>query len=114
MVFRLVAYSINELRYRVTRVIFLNSHSEVNSKLGPLGTSATSVLSYLHRVSVRNEDWQGKPKSTEETCPNATLSTKNSTLPDPGANPSRRGGMPATNRLSYDAFEPSDLLKFGK
>jgi hypothetical protein len=30
-----------------------------------------------------------------------TLSTTNPTLPDPGSNPSRRGGKPATNRLSY-------------
>jgi hypothetical protein len=50
-----------------------------------------------------NEDWQGKPKYSEKTCPSATLSTTESTWPDPGANPSRRGGKPATNRLSYGA-----------
>jgi hypothetical protein len=50
-----------------------------------------------------NEDWQGKPKFLEKTCPSATLSTTNPTWPDPGANPGRRGGKPATNRLSYDA-----------
>jgi hypothetical protein len=49
-----------------------------------------------------NEDWQGKPKYSEKTCPSATLSTTNPTcLPD--ANPGRRGGKPATNRLSYGA-----------
>jgi hypothetical protein len=31
------------------------------------------------------------------------LSTTNPTWPDPGSNPSRRGGEPATNRLSYGA-----------
>jgi hypothetical protein len=31
------------------------------------------------------------------------LSTTNPTWPDPGANPGRRGGKPATNRLSYGA-----------
>jgi hypothetical protein len=31
------------------------------------------------------------------------LSTTNPTWPDPGSNPGRRGGKPATNRLSYDA-----------
>jgi hypothetical protein len=50
-----------------------------------------------------NEDWQGKPKFSEKTCPSATLSTTNPTWPDPGSNPSRRGGKPATNRLSYGA-----------
>jgi hypothetical protein len=48
-----------------------------------------------------NEDWQGKPKYSEKTCPSATLSTTNSTWPDPGSNPGRRGGKPATIRLSY-------------
>jgi hypothetical protein len=34
----------------------------------------------------------------EKTCPSATMST---TWPEQGLNPSRRGGKPATNRLSY-------------
>jgi hypothetical protein len=50
-----------------------------------------------------NEDWQGKPKYSEKTCPSATLSITNPTLQDPGSNPGRRGGKPATNRLSYCA-----------
>jgi hypothetical protein len=50
-----------------------------------------------------NEDWQGKPKYSEKTGPSATLSTTNPTWPDPGSNPGRRGGKPATNRLSYGA-----------
>jgi hypothetical protein len=48
-----------------------------------------------------NEDGQGKPKYSEKTCPSATLSTTNSTWLGPGSNPGRRGGKPATNRLSY-------------
>jgi hypothetical protein len=48
-----------------------------------------------------NEDWQGKPKYSEKTCPSATLSNTNPTWPDLGSNPGRRGGKPATNRLSY-------------
>jgi hypothetical protein len=48
-------------------------------------------------------EWQGKPKYSEETCPGATLSTTNPTWPDPGLNPGRRGGKPATNRFSYGA-----------
>jgi hypothetical protein len=50
-----------------------------------------------------NEDWQGKPKYSEKTCPSATLSTTNPTWPDPGSNTGRRGGKPATNHLSYGA-----------
>jgi hypothetical protein len=50
-----------------------------------------------------NENWQGKPKYSETTCPSATLSTTNPTWPDPCANPGRRGGKRATNRLSYGA-----------
>jgi hypothetical protein len=44
---------------------------------------------------------RGKPKYSEKTCPNATLSTTNPTLLDQGLNPGRRDGEPATNRLSY-------------
>jgi hypothetical protein len=47
------------------------------------------------------EDMQGKPKYSEKTCRSATLSTTNPTWLDPGLNPARRGGKPATNRLSY-------------
>jgi hypothetical protein len=50
-----------------------------------------------------NEYWQGKPKYSQKTCPSATLSTTNPTWPDPGSNAGRRGGKPATNRLSYGA-----------
>jgi hypothetical protein len=50
-----------------------------------------------------NEDWQGKPKCSEKTYPSATLSITNPTWPDPGSNPGRRGGKPASNRLSYGA-----------
>jgi hypothetical protein len=36
-----------------------------------------------------------------ENLPRATLLTTNLTWRDPGSNPGRRGGKPATNRLSY-------------
>jgi hypothetical protein len=55
------------------------------------------------RIIRWNEDWQGKPKYSKKTCPGATLTTTNPTWPDPGSNPGRRGGKPATNRLSYGA-----------
>jgi hypothetical protein len=53
-----------------------------------------------------HKDWDGKPKYAEKTCPSATLSTTTPTTPtwlDSGLNPARRGGKPATNRLSYGA-----------
>jgi hypothetical protein len=75
--------------------------------LSPLGTSATiwpTVPAPDDRwwvwSSRWNEDWQGKPKYSEKTCSSATLLTKNPTWPDLGSNPGRRGGKPATNRLS--------------
>jgi hypothetical protein len=37
----------------------------------------------------------------EKTCPSTTLFATNLTWPDLGSNPDRRGGNPATNRLSY-------------
>jgi hypothetical protein len=45
--------------------------------------------------------WQGKTGELgRKTCPNATLSTTNSTWIDPGANPGLRGERPAANDLS--------------
>jgi hypothetical protein len=50
-------------------------------------------------------EWRlaGETEVAEKTCPSATLSTTNPVWPDPGSNPGRRGGKPATNRLSYGA-----------
>jgi hypothetical protein len=56
----------------------------------------------------RNEDWQRKPKYSEKTCHSATLSTTNPTWLDPGLNPSRCGGKPATDLLSYGAATSQD------
>jgi hypothetical protein len=39
--------------------------------------------------------------------------SQNPTWPDPGVNPGRRGGKPATNRLSYDAATSSCLRPLG-
>jgi hypothetical protein len=84
-------------------------------RLTPLGTSATNwyIVPALRNRWVRgvwwNENWQGKPKYTEKTCPSATLSTTNHTWPDLGSNPGRRGGNPASNRLSYGAAYAEEL-----
>jgi hypothetical protein len=48
-----------------------------------------------------NETWQGKQKYWDKTFPSVTLSTTNPTWVELSPNPSRRGGKPSTNRLSY-------------
>jgi hypothetical protein len=59
-----------------------------------------------------NEEWQRNPKYSEKTCLSATLSTTNTTWPELGSNPGRRGGKPATNRLSYGAAQVWSLVSF--
>jgi hypothetical protein len=59
-------------------------------------------------------EWQGKPKYSEKTCPCATLSTTNPTWPDTGLNPGRRGGKPATNRFSYGAANHLQLTAISR
>jgi hypothetical protein len=74
-------------------------------QVGPLGTAATSrpivpAPGDYNDGEIGANDWQGEPKYSEKTYPSAALSTTNPTC-CPGANPGRRGGKPATNRLSY-------------
>jgi hypothetical protein len=60
--------------------------------LGPLGMSPSIGPSYLLRAIMRmgriwwNDNWRGKPKSSEKTCLSATLSTTNPTWPDRARN----------------------------
>jgi hypothetical protein len=78
-------------------------------RLGLVGTSATiwSIVPapddwwWWMYSSWWKENWHGKLKYSEKTCPNATLFTTNPAWPDLGSNPSRRSGKPATNRLNY-------------
>jgi hypothetical protein len=78
-------------------------------RLSPLSTSVThwSIVPAPNDTWVWssrwNENWQGKSKYSEQTCPNDTLSTTNPTWPGLGSNPGHRGGKPATNHLSYGA-----------
>jgi hypothetical protein len=58
-----------------------------------------------------DEEWQGKPKYSEKTCPSAILSTTNPTWLDPGLNPGRRSG---SQRLTAWAMaRPHYLLTYG-
>jgi hypothetical protein len=58
-----------------------------------------------------NNNWQGKPNYSEETCPSSTLSTTNSRWPDLGLIPGERGGKSTTNRLGYGAADIVHLLR---
>jgi hypothetical protein len=72
-------------------------------QLGPLGTAATNgpiVPAPGDYDYGEIGGMQGKPKYSEKTCPSAALSTTNPTC-CPDANPGRRDGKPATNRLRY-------------
>jgi hypothetical protein len=62
----------------------LNSYRTLESKLGPLGT--TAIYCPIARAPgdcdeelFSGKDWQGKPKYSEKTCPNAAFSTTNPT-----------------------------------
>jgi hypothetical protein len=88
---------------------FFNSHSGVwsadwvHSARRPLLACCT-CFGWLWGWRIwRDEDRQGKSMYSEKSCPSATLSTTNPTWQEPGANPGRRGGKPATNRCSYGA-----------
>jgi hypothetical protein len=80
----------------------------VESILGPVGTSATPGLLYLPRVTVMMEnlvEWilAGETEALGDNLPQRHTVHHKSHLPDPGLNPGRGGGKPATNRLSYGA-----------
>jgi hypothetical protein len=76
-------------------------------RLSPLSTAATVWTTVPAPDDRRwwllsnrwNANWQGKPKSSEKTCPSATFSTTNPTWLEPGSKPGRCGGKQATNRL---------------
>jgi hypothetical protein len=93
------------LRPTVTSsLFFLNGIVAGGVQLGPLGTAATSRPIVPAPGDYDDGEIGGMiGKGTEvlgETCPNAALSTTNPTC-CPDANPDRRVGKPATNRLSY-------------
>jgi hypothetical protein len=77
-------------------------------RLNPLGTSATN----WPIVPAPDDECEavagmrigrGNRSTREKTCQSATLCTTNPTRRDLGSNWGRRGGKPATNRLSYVA-----------
>jgi hypothetical protein len=94
-----------QTRYLYNFVIFLIGIVRGGVQWGPLSTAATNGLLCQPRVVIMmeklvNDDLQWKPKYSEKTYHSAALSTTNPTC-CPDANPGRRSGKPATNRLSY-------------
>jgi hypothetical protein len=80
----------------------------VESKLGPLGTSATEWPILPAPGDYDDGEFGGmkigrKNRSTRRKPAPAPLCPTNPTWPDAGSNPGRRGGKPATNRLSCGA-----------
>jgi hypothetical protein len=52
-----------------------------------------------------NEDWQGKPKYSDKTCPAPLCPPQIPHDQTRARTPGHRGGKPATNRLSYGAAQ---------
>jgi hypothetical protein len=71
-------------------------------ELGPLGTSATEwpIISALADCDLVEWRLAGKTEVLWENLPQRHLVHHKSDLSDPGSNPGRRSGKPATNRLS--------------
>jgi hypothetical protein len=72
-------------------------------QLGPLGTSASEWPIVPALGDYDDGEFGGMKIGRGNRSTSATLSTTNPTWPDPGANSGRRGGKPATNRLSHGA-----------
>jgi hypothetical protein len=80
----------------------------VGVRLSPLGTAAATDLLYQPRIIDDGDCGAGSgmgicrgTEVLEVSCHSATSSTTNLIWFDLGSNLERRGGKPATNRLSY-------------
>jgi hypothetical protein len=85
----------------------LGCYSWGGVRLSPFGISATNwpIIPAMDNrwwvwSSQWNENWQGKLKYSEKTCPSVTFSATNPTLPDLGLDLGHCIGKPVTNLLS--------------
>jgi hypothetical protein len=63
----------------------------------------TSMMRWIMNLEhLMDENWQGKPKYSQKTSPNVTLSNTKPTWSDLGSNPGLGYGNPATSHLSSD------------
>jgi hypothetical protein len=90
----------------VSRPIFLIGIVGGGVQLGPLGTAATNrpimpATGDYDDGEIGGMIGRENRSFSEKTCPSAALSTTNPHMLCPDANPGRRDGKPATNRLSY-------------
>jgi hypothetical protein len=85
--------------------------SKVHSALRPPMSYCASP-GWLWWWRNRWNDWQGKLKYSDKTCPSAALSTTNPTC-CPYENPGRRGGKAVSNRLSYGTAYNTRPVTFG-
>jgi hypothetical protein len=89
----------------------------VESKLGPLGTSATewpivpAPGDYDDGELGGIKIVRGNRSTRRKHAPAQLCPPQIPTWPDLGSNPGRRGGKPATNRLSYGADLPMDVSR---
>jgi hypothetical protein len=86
-------------------------------ELAPLGTSATEWPIVLAPGDCDDGEFGGMKIGRETEVLGENLHQRHfahhkSHLPDPGSNPGRRGGKPATNRLSYGAAFSQHLVLF--
>jgi hypothetical protein len=81
--------------------------------LGPLGTAATNrpivPAPGDYDGEIGGMIGRGNQSTRRKPAPSAALSTTNPTC-CPGANPGRRGGNPASNRLSYGTDLMANML----
>jgi hypothetical protein len=98
---RIFYYSVDEKATEHT-VLYCNACDgwDVSVKLGPLSVPSTLYIWWVWSMGVIINTDREKLWARSKTCSRATLSTKNPTWTDPGANRGLRGEKTATDGLT--------------